>query len=124
MQGSRHENNCRSQLREWVQLALPHKRLMKPKMALCCLALMWCCRIDSCTQFQTHSIARSLLQQHQPVSGANMVGGDSVISTVLNATKDGGFLVVRAQNNLPTETCPRRLERACLEAAHSVECAA
>ena len=54
-----------------------------------------------------------------------MVGGDSVISTVLNATKDGGFLVVRAQNNLPTETCPtRRLEHACLEAAQSVECAA
>ena len=42
------------------------------------------------------SSGRNLLQVQQVVSGGNMLGGNSVTSTVLNATRDGGFLVVSA----------------------------
>ena len=41
---------------------------------------------------------RNLLQVQQVVSGGNVLGGNLVTSTVLNATRDGGFLVVRASS--------------------------
>jgi hypothetical protein len=49
-------------------------------------------------QLQTNSAdsTRRLLQEQQLATGASVLAHDAITSAVLNATKDGGFLVVRA----------------------------
>lgn len=89
--------------------AAPHCAMTRPSTAALLIVL---CSLVAGTSAHVHvvglvepgrepryghiSSGRNLLQVQQVVSGGNMLGGNSVTSTVLNATRDGGFLVVSA----------------------------